>query len=36
VLARPNVYDAHDEAKRGMKQAYKAESVARPADVSSN
>ena len=36
VLARPNVYDAHDEAKRGLKQAYKAESVARPADVSSN
>jgi tetratricopeptide (TPR) repeat protein len=25
VLARPNVYDAHDEAKRGLKQAYKAE-----------
>lgn len=23
VLARPNVYDAHDEAKRGLKQAYK-------------
>jgi len=36
VLARPNVYDAHDEAKRGMKQAYKAETVAHPADVSSN
>ena len=26
VLARPNVYDAHEEAKRGLKQAYKAES----------
>jgi tetratricopeptide (TPR) repeat protein len=25
VLARPNVYDAHDEAKRGLKQAYKKE-----------
>jgi hypothetical protein len=25
VLARPNVYDAHDEAKRGLKQAYKTE-----------
>ncbi len=25
VLARPNVYDAHDEAKRGLKQAYKVE-----------
>lgn len=25
VLARPNVYDAHDEAKRGLKSAYKAE-----------
>jgi tetratricopeptide (TPR) repeat protein len=24
VLARPNVYDAHDEAKRGLRQAYKA------------
>jgi predicted Zn-dependent protease len=23
VLARPNVYDAHDEAKRGLRQAYK-------------
>jgi tetratricopeptide (TPR) repeat protein len=22
VLARPNVYDAHDEAKRGLRQAY--------------
>jgi tetratricopeptide (TPR) repeat protein len=26
VLARPNVYDAHDEAKRGLRQAYKTES----------
>lgn len=25
VLARPNVYDAHDEAKKGLKQAYKME-----------
>jgi len=25
VLARPNVYDAHDEAKKGLRQAYKAE-----------
>ena len=25
VLARPNIYDAHDEAKRGLRQAYKAE-----------
>jgi len=23
VLARPNVYDAHDEARKGLKQAYK-------------
>jgi hypothetical protein len=22
VLARPNVYDAHDEAKKGLRQAY--------------
>ena len=29
VLSRPNVYDAHDEAKKGLKQAYKAE-VVRP------
>jgi tetratricopeptide (TPR) repeat protein len=36
VLARPNVYDAHEEAKRGMKQAYKAEAIARPPDVSTN
>jgi tetratricopeptide (TPR) repeat protein len=27
VLARPNVYDAHDEAKKGLKQAYKPEQV---------
>src|SRR5678809_92459 len=26
VLARPNVYDAHDEAKKGLRQAYKSES----------
>jgi hypothetical protein len=25
VLARPNVYDAHDEAKRGLKQPFKGE-----------
>ena len=25
VLARPNVYDAHEEARKGLKQAYKAE-----------
>jgi len=25
VLARPNVYDAHDEAKRGLRQAYRAD-----------
>ena len=25
VLSRPNVYDAHDEAKKGLRQAYKAE-----------
>jgi tetratricopeptide (TPR) repeat protein len=27
VLSRPNVYDAHDEAKKGLKHAYKAEAV---------
>jgi tetratricopeptide (TPR) repeat protein len=27
VLARPNVYDAHDEAKKGLKQVYKPEVV---------
>ena len=30
VLARPNVYDAHDEAKKGLRQAYKSELAARP------
>ena len=35
VLARPNVYDAHDEAKRGLRQVYRIEPVTRPADVSS-
>jgi tetratricopeptide (TPR) repeat protein len=25
VLARPNVYDSHEEAKRGLRQAFKAE-----------
>lgn len=30
VLSRPNVYDAHDEAKKGLRQAYKAEQIARP------
>ncbi|HEV8188779.1 MAG TPA: hypothetical protein VGP83_13585 [Pyrinomonadaceae bacterium] len=25
VLARPNIYDAHDEAKKGLRQAYKTE-----------
>jgi hypothetical protein len=29
VLARPNVYDAHDEAKRGLREAYKAELAVR-------
>jgi tetratricopeptide (TPR) repeat protein len=33
VLSRPNVYDAHDEAKKGLRQAYKAEhAVARQAE----
>ena len=27
VLARPNVYDAHEEAKRGIRQAFKAEQI---------
>jgi len=27
VLARPNVYDAHDAAKRGLQKAYKAETT---------
>jgi tetratricopeptide (TPR) repeat protein len=35
VLARPNVYDAHDEAKKGLQKAYKAEQVVRP-DSASN
>lgn len=30
VLSRPNVYDAHDEAKRGLRQAYRAEQAVRP------
>lgn len=30
VLARPNVYDAHDEAKRGLRQVYKAEQQGKP------
>jgi tetratricopeptide (TPR) repeat protein len=29
VLARPNVYDAHEEAKRGLRQAYKSEQAVR-------
>jgi hypothetical protein len=33
VLSRPNVYDAHEEAKRGMKQAYKAELIVRTPEV---
>jgi predicted Zn-dependent protease len=33
VLSRPNVYDAHEEAKRGMKQAYKAEAIVRAPEV---
>ena len=34
VLSRPNVYDAHEEAKRGIKQAYKADAAhARPLDA---
>jgi hypothetical protein len=36
VLARPNIYDAHEEAKRGMKQAYRADAVVRAAEVGSN
>ena len=27
VLSRPNIYDAHDEAKKGLKNAYKAETA---------
>jgi tetratricopeptide (TPR) repeat protein len=30
VLARPNIYDAHEEAKKGLRQAYKAEHVTKP------
>lgn len=30
VLARPNVYDAHDEAKRGLRQAYRTELASKP------
>jgi tetratricopeptide (TPR) repeat protein len=30
VLARPNVYDAHDEAKKGLRQAYRAELAVKP------
>jgi predicted Zn-dependent protease len=30
VLARPNVYDAHDEAKKGLRQAYKADQFVKP------
>jgi hypothetical protein len=26
-LARPNVYDAHDEAKRGLQKAYRSEAL---------
>ena len=33
VLARPNVYDAHDEAKRGLRQAYRVQSLAKSTDV---
>lgn len=29
VLARPNVYDAHDEAKKGLREAYRVEQTAR-------
>ena len=32
VLARPNVYDAHDEAKKGLKQAYRSEVVKQDAE----
>ena len=30
VLARPNVYDAHDEAKKGLRHAYKTELASKP------
>ena len=29
VLSRPNVYDAHDEARKGLRQPYKSEQVIR-------
>jgi tetratricopeptide (TPR) repeat protein len=29
VLARPNVYDAHDEAKKGLRQAYKPDQMSK-------
>ena len=35
VLSRPNVYDAHVEAKKGLKEPYKAEQVVRP-DAANN
>ena len=33
VLARPNVYDAHDEAKRGLKEPYRARQPKRGDDA---
>ena len=36
VLARPNVYDAHDEAKRGLRQAYKTEQSNKGEQAKSN
>ena len=30
VLARPDIYDAHDEAKKGLRQAYKVEQPVKP------
>jgi tetratricopeptide (TPR) repeat protein len=30
VLARPDIYDAHDEAKKGLRQAYKGEQPLKP------
>jgi tetratricopeptide (TPR) repeat protein len=30
VLGRPDVYDAHDEARKGLRQAYKGEQAAKP------
>lgn len=36
VLARPNVYDAHEEAERGLKHAYKPEAVGVRLDVGTN